>query len=310
MLLHHEVESRYCPDVPLIWHRPGVVGLGTDPHIIVSDVRAEDLRWLMDLGAAAAGAACSTEPNTPGQLRLLAAARAAGALEHHSDASDAWRMLPIDARARMDGELAAYRHTYRSSERAHTAMAARITLRISLRGQGRLHDACVAAARATELQIDDDDPDVVLLTSMRHPDALPIAATDERGIMQVPHLPVAIFGNRGVIGPMVDPGETACTMCWHLRQQDRDPQWSLQAAQLAGFTPPIWPGDRVMCAALAAHALLTVLTWRAHPRERHLWANRITTIWLPNGSVDVSTVVPHPACGCIETPLSGISTKG
>ena len=298
---------RFCSDVPMIWHRPSVVGLGSDPEVIVDGVCAADLRWLIELQGTRTVANLRADFAVPSRRRLFEAALAAGAVESCSDASDAWRMLPTEWRAALDGDLAAYRHTYKSGHRAHGAMAERLTQRIGIVGEGPVFDALMTTAQQHGITPVERQPDVVILAPLRHPDALPAGSFLEQGAMRGPHLLVRAFGRRGVLGPFVVPGRSACATCWHLHQRDRDQTWSLRAAQLTGFRPAVWPLDRMLAQALAAHAFLLVHTQICNPNAPHLWANQIRTVWLPNGSIDVEPVGAHPACGCTDAPLSAMN---
>ena len=297
---------RFCSDVPLTWQRPGVVSLGTDPEVVVEGICSADLRWLTELRGTRTGADLRADLALPSRRRLFDAAVATGAVENWSDASDAWRMLPTEYRATLDGELAAYRHMYKSGGRAHRAMAERLTCRVGIVGEGPIFDELMTTAQQHGITPVERQPDVVMLAPLRHPDALPADSFLEQGAMRGPHLLVRAFGHRGVIGPFVVPGRSACATCWHLHQRDRDQTWSLRAAQLTGFRPAVWPLDRMLAQALAAHAFLLVHTQIANPHAQHLWANQIRTIWLPNGSIDVESVRAHPACGCTDAPLSAM----
>jgi bacteriocin biosynthesis cyclodehydratase domain-containing protein len=309
MNIRPDARLRYCPDAPITWRQPGVVGFGDDPHVIVRDVTANDLNWLTGLTGMHTGSDLLRQSTSPAQRRLLDAALQTGSIEDLAEASDSWRTLPTDQRARMSRDLAAYRHTYRSSTRAHEAMDARLRLRIGVHGQGPVHDAFITMLQHNDVLIDDQDPDVIILTSLRHPEALALDLMHDHELTRAPHIPVQVFGNRGVIGPLVVPEKTACTTCWHLRHRDCDPSWTLRAAQYAGFTPAIWPMDHIMVHAVIAHTVLLLHTWRANPDSPHLWANQIRTLWLPDGSMDIERIVRHPECGCSRSPLSASSEE-
>lgn len=305
MEIKPEARLRYCTDAPFTWRRPGVVAFGDDPPIIVEHVSAQDLMWLTALTGMRTGTDLAAEGTSPTQHRLLEAAIQGGAIEDLTQASDTWRLLPIEQRARLSGDLAAYRHAYRSSLQAHAAMEARLQLRVEVQGDGPLRDALLEILQHCDVNVHTSNPDVVLLSSLRHPDALPMDLMYDHGLIRSPHLPVHVFGNRGVVGPLVIPEVTACTTCWHLRQRDRDPSWALRAAQFSGFKPAIWPLDRPLMYAVIAQAILLLHTWCANPDASHLWANQIRTLWLPDGSMDTEELVKHPECGCARSPLSG-----
>jgi bacteriocin biosynthesis cyclodehydratase domain-containing protein len=309
MNIHPGARLRYCPDAPITWRKPGVVGFGDDPQVIVHDVTARDLLWLTGLTGMRTGSDLMEQATSAIQRRLLDAAICTGSVEDLAETRDSWRMLPAEQRARLSGDLAAYRHTYRSSSKALDAMDARLQLRVNIHGHGQLHDAFVHVLHGSDVTITNRNPDVIILTSLRHPDALATDVMYDHTINRTPHIPVQVFGNRGVIGPLVIPEQTACTTCWHLRQRDCDPGWTLRAAQFAGFSPAIWPMDQFLVHAVVAHTVLMLHAWRANLDAPHLWANHIRTLWLPDGSIDIDRIVRHPECGCARSPLSGRSEE-
>lgn len=54
----------------------------------------------------------------------------------------------------------------------------------------------------------------------------------------VTHLPLVLDGASAVIGPVVEPGRTACLACLDAIQREGDPHWPLVAAQLLGRPRP------------------------------------------------------------------------
>jgi bacteriocin biosynthesis cyclodehydratase domain-containing protein len=298
---------RFCPDAPVTWREPGVVSFGEDPHIRVSDVTAAELTWLTGLTGMLTWAELEPYVRSPGQRRLFDAAIHTGTIEDLEDAGAAWRMLPTDQRTSLSADLAAYRHTYRSSARAHAAMDARLQMTINIMGSGPLRDMANSALDLWGISVVGHEPDITLIAAQRHPDALPIDLMHDHAVARTPHLPVHVYANKGVIGPLVIPGVTACTTCVHLRSRDRDPHHVLQAAQRVALTPSPWPMDRIHAMAVIAQAILILHTWRANPQAPHLWANQRKIIWLPDGSVETERLVPHPECGCFRSPLSVIA---
>jgi hypothetical protein len=72
----------------------------------------------------------------------------------------------------------------------------------------------------------------------------------------VPHLAV-IFDAAGVtVGPLVDPGRTACLACLAEHERDRDDAWPALAAQLVSRAPVPVPRARAMEAGTLAARLL------------------------------------------------------
>jgi len=299
---------RFCLDAPVTWRKPGVVSFGDDPHIVVSHVTAAELMWLTGLTGMLTWAELEPQVTTSGKRRLFDAAIHTGTLEDLEDAGSTWRLLPTEQRTQLSADLAAYRHTYRSSARAHEAMEARLQLRIGVMGSGPLRDLTDSALALWGISVIEREPDITIIAAQRHPAALPIDLMEGHVLARVPHLPVHVYANKGVVGPLVIPGTTACTTCIHLRHRDQDPHHVLQAAQRVALTPSPWPMDRVHAMAVIAQAVLTIHTWRANPQAEHLWANQRKVIWLPDGSMETEHLVPHPECGCFRSPLSTIPT--
>lgn len=132
---------------------------------------------------------------------------------------------------------------------------------------------------------------VVLLAHHHVPPHLPaqLMADDLR------HIPVVFDGGGVTVGPLVEPGRTACLACLSAHERDRDPAWPAIAAQLVGRRPVAVPRARAMEAGMLVARLL-------HDGVRTA----------PGQSVSASTSVrsnaqarrawhshrPHPECLC------------
>jgi hypothetical protein len=296
---------RYCPDQPLMWREPGVVQFGTDERrIIVDRITADDVRWLMDLNGLVMWS--SVDLADTGHRRLLQAAIAAGAIDDASRTPDAWRVLPIEQRARHFGDIAASRHTYVDIDRSLTAIDRRFTARVHIIGDDVLGAACVHAIEHCGATVTADEPDITILAGGFHPDAsFHHPAFRETGIATRPHVPVAAFGNAGFAGPLVVPGRTSCLTCHQLHRCDADRAWAVLVSQRAALATALrqWPVDAAHAFAIAAHAALLIRSWRENPQVEHLWANQARCVWLPDGSVDVLDRPIHPRCGCTWSPM-------
>jgi hypothetical protein len=69
-----------------------------------------------------------------------------------------------------------------------------------------------------------------------------------------------VRGAVGVVGPLVQPGRSACLRCLDLARADRDPGWPALATQLAMPTPGVAPCDAALALAVAAQTALQALT--------------------------------------------------
>lgn len=132
-------------------------------------------------------------------------------------------------------------------------------------------------------------PDLVLLTGA--------AAVPEPGHV-VEHLPVTLRDGRGVVGPLVLPGRSPCLRCVERTRTDREPGWSLIAAQLAVRTPTAAPHTVTATAGLAVGQALAALEGpaRGDPAPASLGAS--LELDPHTATITVRTWTVHPACRC------------
>lgn len=111
----------------------------------------------------------------------------------------------------------------------------------------------------------------------------------------VPHLPVVIDDAGARIGPLVEPGRSACLYCVQLHTTDADPAWPAMASQLWGRTAA---ADTALVASeAAAIATRLVVGWfelGAAAASGQILLDAAT------GQTTTVPVDPHPACGCLE----------
>jgi bacteriocin biosynthesis cyclodehydratase domain-containing protein len=307
---------QYCTDQPLLWRAPGTVQFGDRDHrLVVERISADDVRWLTGLNGLRVWTDVRGEltANHPGRRRLLTAAIAAGAIDDVGQVPDAWRLLPPEQRIARTGDLVTTRHTYRDPARSRTAMQRRLELRIAVTGTGVLYRAFREIAQSSGVHCGKSDGDITVFAGGFHPDAIiEHSAVREAWVQNRPHLSITAFGDRGVIGPLVEPGRTSCLTCHHLHMRDADPAWPLLAAQRAGLAHNLqtWPIDTAHAYLIAAHAVLLIRTWHENPNLPHLWSQLALCVWLPDGSVDALARPLHPNCGCTWSPLSADPTQG
>jgi bacteriocin biosynthesis cyclodehydratase domain-containing protein len=150
-------------------------------------------------------------------------------------------------------------------------------------------------------------PDLAVLAG--HPDPVDVAEL-MRG--RVPHLAVRAEEAIGVVGPLVEPGRSACLRCADLARAARDSAWPVILAQAGGAPGPDGPAtspqacDTVLAAATAALAAAQALTFidRAAP---HVTRNGTLEVVLPDWQWHRRTWSPHLACTCGAAAAQGPS---
>lgn len=160
---------------------------------------------------------------------------------------------------------------------------------------------------APEVRTSDDPkrlPDLAVLTG--RPDPLDVAELMRN---RVPHLTVLADEAIGVVGPLVEPGRSACLRCVDLAKAERDPAWPLILAQAGGpLTPAVSPQacDTALAAATAALACAQALAFidRAWP-PAPVTINGTLEVVLPDWQWRRRSWPPHAACICGAADLAG-----
>jgi bacteriocin biosynthesis cyclodehydratase domain-containing protein len=115
---------------------------------------------------------------------------------------------------------------------------------------------------------------------------------------QVPHLVASASEAIGIVGPLVQPGRTACLRCLDLFRTDHDPAWPLILAQLAGRPPSPLACDAPLAAAVAAQAAAHVLGFIDGASSADAVANGTLELVLPSWQWRRRSWPPHPECSC------------
>lgn len=141
--------------------------------------------------------------------------------------------------------------------------------------------------------------DAALVLSTGEPDR---EITDQLASAGIPHLLVRAVAGAVVLGPLVEPGRTACLRCLDSHRAAEDPLYPLLAAthhravRRDGVAEPV---DTALVALAVAWAARDVIT--------HLDGDRASTwsatVRLANDLSDLSPVRwrRHPACSCVWT---------
>ena len=109
-----------------------------------------------------------------------------------------------------------------------------------------------------------------------------------------PHLVTEVGETVVRLGPLVEPGRTACFGCLELLRLDRDPGWAPVSAQLAGPAAGAGPTTLLRVAAgLAALHVLDRCSGGSPPEH-----DGVVEVALPLGRSTRLRCPPHPACGC------------
>jgi bacteriocin biosynthesis cyclodehydratase domain-containing protein len=142
-------------------------------------------------------------------------------------------------------------------------------------------------------------PDLVILTELTLPDLIEELMRD-----RVPHLALRAAEAIGVVGPLVQPGRSACLRCVDLRKADRDPQWPKVLAQATFTRTQPQACDTVLAAMTAAVAAAQALAFIDRPGVRPATANGTLEVVLPDWRWRRRTWAPHPACRCGAVPAA------
>ncbi len=109
----------------------------------------------------------------------------------------------------------------------------------------------------------------------------------------VPHVWAFLRDLVGVIGPFVDPGESACLRCVDLARGEVDRAWP---TTVSGPRPVVPPVDPLLAASVGAMVAAEIGVWASGRQPQTVGA----VIELPYGAgaVERCTHAPHPHCGC------------
>jgi bacteriocin biosynthesis cyclodehydratase domain-containing protein len=130
--------------------------------------------------------------------------------------------------------------------------------------------------------------------------------------LRVPHLAAGADEAIGVVGPLVEPGRSACLRCVDLSKAARDPAWPVILAQAGGSAavPAVSPQacGTVLAAATAALAAAQALAFidRAVPL---VTAGGTLEVVLPDWQWRRRSWPPHAACTCGAADAMAATTR-
>jgi bacteriocin biosynthesis cyclodehydratase domain-containing protein len=265
---------RLDPRLPLVWRTPDSLQLGVDrPPVVLGSVSRLDERLLDAL----------VHGISRGGLDMIAATEGAGPA-HVTQLLDLVRPALLPPR---DAGL---------PRGARTGPVAVV-------GGGptadRVADALARAGHAVAMQpmSGDADPRTPLAVIVAH-FAIAPAVYGRWSREDVPHLPVVLGDRHAVVGPLVEPGRTACCYCLDLGRRDADPAWPAIATQLlgrdSGSEAGLVPAELAALAARPADRLLAT--------GENALATHQAVLDVRTGRVTRRASRPHPRCGCRALP--------
>lgn len=162
-------------------------------------------------------------------------------------------------------------------------------------GRGRSRVLATAVQRATDgvHAAPSDDGPVDLVVMVEHHVADP---TRHRPLVTdgTAHLSVVVREASVLVGPLVDPGRTACLRCVDLHRTDHDPHWPAVAAQLA--VRRLTSEETVLAAVGGALAAAQAIAW-VDGRTSSV-AGAALEVRLPEMVPRLLSWGPHVDCGC------------
>ncbi|MCO5610768.1 hypothetical protein L7F22_065009 [Adiantum nelumboides] len=138
-------------------------------------------------------------------------------------------------------------------------------------------------------------PDLVVLTDAQ---ARRLDEADALTGRAVEHLVVRVRDGRGVVGPLVLPGRTACLRCLDLHRTALDPAWPALVPALAGRTGSAEPGVLAATAALGSVQALLALDGPTTGGPPPPSLDATLELDLDSAAVVTRVWPAHPGCPC------------
>lgn len=271
---------RLDPRLPLVWRTPDSLQLGVDrPPVVLSAVSRLDERLLDALRRGI----------SRGGLDVIAATEGAGPAQvtHLLDLVRPALLPPRDAGSASGPDAGLPRRTGPVAVVGGGPTADRVADALARAG----HDVTPRPMSA------DADPRTALAVLVAH-FAIAPAVYGRWSREDVPHLPVVIGDRHAVVGPLVEPGRTACCYCLDLGRRDADPAWPAIATQLlgrdSGSEAGLVPAELAALAARPADRLLTT--------GENALATHQAVLDVRTGRITRRASRPHPRCGCRALP--------
>ena len=216
--------------------------------------------------------------------------------------ADARRFMPRELRQQLAPVLAVAALSGEDGDGGMRTLGRRATTAVRVRGSGPIADLTTelltrsglsAGAWSPERPPDTSPPDLLVLVGYPPPDYLA-----ELARMRVPHLAVCVSEAIGVVGPLVQPGITACLRCLDFARAERDAAWPLILAQLPAGRMDLTSDDPVLATAVAAQAAAQAVAFADRSSMADATRNGTLELALPAWQWRRRTWPPHPACSC------------
>ena len=298
------------PGVTITWRTDGSLLIGTRPGIRISGDTGQLVqlaRLISGLDGTRTHDAVVDECLTDELMQALVAGGClldAGA-QHKSrlpnDLVDACRVRVVDGDTDDPTVIAGNRHQANVLVVADPRIHPRVAELLTAAGVNPVSPTSSTRHLAAALAIEICDEAEPLL------DASGIAREWVRN--RIPHVVAAVSGTRISIGPLVIPGQSACTSCLRLAQDDENgTAYAWQARGHAVYQPVahrlgLSADTLAIAAGLSVGRLLAAIDAVAgRGIAEHLLIDSA-------GRVITRQVSPHPDCGCQDAPASGLSAR-
>lgn len=291
------------PGLQRLWRDEDTIQLGIDPRRAVAVTgmsRAAEVIGLLDGSRdrtrIITDAACGGIPAEVTE-RVLTVLAAAGALIDYP--ATLMRSLPPELRRRMLPVLATASMARADGDGGADALARRAGTGVAVCGSGPVAAPLTDLLTRTGLAVRRGQPaahgpaDLTVLVGRLQPGEAAALARARQ-----PHLAVTAAEAIGIVGPLVQPGSTACLRCLDMHRAEQDPAWPRVAAQLDRRAPDPPACDPVLAAAVAAQAAAVVTAVADRAPLAMAAVNGTLELVLPAWQWRRRHWRPYPGCGC------------
>jgi bacteriocin biosynthesis cyclodehydratase domain-containing protein len=291
------------PGLQPIWRNDDTVQLGVDPRRAVAITgmsRAADVIRLLDgsrdreqVIAEARRCAVPVEVTE----RVLTVLAAAGALIDYP--ARLLRSLPPELRRGLLPVLAVASMSSQDCDGGAGVLARRTATAIEVSGCGPIAATTTDLLIRSGLAVHSEESgahgaaDLTVLIGRPQPEH---AAELHR--MRRPHLVVSAAEAIGIVGPLVEPGRTACLHCLDTARAEHDPAWPLLLAQVASRGADPLGCDPILATAVAAQAAAVVVAMADRAPLAAAARNGTLELVLPAWQWRRRSWLPHAACSC------------
>jgi bacteriocin biosynthesis cyclodehydratase domain-containing protein len=229
--------------------------------------------------------------------RVLTVLAAAGALIDHP--AELLRSLPAELRRLLVPVLTVASLSGEDSDGGARLLARRAAATVAVTGCGPVATTIADLLTRSGLAARLEQPgacgraDLTVLVGRQQPERVA-----ELVRLRRPHLAVLAAEAIGVVGPLVQPGSTACLRCLDLARAERDPAWPLVLAQVAGRDADPSGCDPILETAVAAQAAAVVAAFADRAPLALAAVNGTLELVLPAWQWRRRSWRPQPGCTC------------